>query len=120
MGSAEVSLRSILLHEFGHSLGLSHSREAGSIMYAFYQYDLPPKLSDDDVLAVQAVYGEFTCKICIFKVSFLQKLKMLTRSILPSSYVLWITSRIGTSAQFLTSLRACVFCSMRSVVNRVS
>lgn len=53
----EVSLRSVVMHELGHSIGLSHSQEEDSIMYSFYQYGLPPSLSYDDVLAVQTVYG---------------------------------------------------------------
>ncbi|VIO90959.1 Uncharacterized protein BM_BM4690 [Brugia malayi] len=53
----QVSLRSIVMHEFGHSIGLSHSHQEDSIMYAFYQYDLTPKLSYDDLLAVRTLYG---------------------------------------------------------------
>ncbi|VDN04768.1 unnamed protein product [Thelazia callipaeda] len=53
----QVSLRSIVTHEFGHSMGLSHSHDEDSVMYAFYQYDLVPKLSYDDLLAVHTLYG---------------------------------------------------------------
>ncbi|MCP9258565.1 hypothetical protein DINM_001592 [Dirofilaria immitis] len=52
-----VSLRAIAMHEFGHSIGLSHSQQEDSIMYSFYQYDLPPKLSYDDLLAARILYG---------------------------------------------------------------
>lgn len=45
------------MHEFGHSIGLSHSNQEDSVMYAFYQYDLPAKLSHDDLLAVRTLYG---------------------------------------------------------------
>lgn len=45
------------MHEIGHSLGLSHSQQEDSIMYSFYQYDLAPELSYDDILAVQSIYG---------------------------------------------------------------
>uniref|UniRef100_A0A0M3HUN8 ZnMc domain-containing protein n=1 Tax=Ascaris lumbricoides TaxID=6252 RepID=A0A0M3HUN8_ASCLU len=55
--SQQVSLRSIVMHEIGHSLGLSHSQQEDSIMYSFYQYDLAPELSYDDILAVQSIYG---------------------------------------------------------------
>ncbi|KHN84731.1 Matrix metalloproteinase-25 [Toxocara canis] len=54
---SEVSLRSIMMHEIGHSLGLSHSQQQDSIMYSFYQYDLPPQLSYDDIVAIQSIYG---------------------------------------------------------------
>ncbi|OZC05601.1 Hemopexin, partial [Onchocerca flexuosa] len=47
------------MHEFGHSIGLSHSQQKDSIMYSFYQYDLLPKLSYDDLLAVRTLYGDF-------------------------------------------------------------
>jgi len=47
-----------LVHELGHSLGLRHSREAGSVMAPFYQ-GWRPKLSlgNDDIEAIQDLYG---------------------------------------------------------------
>lgn len=57
----EISIRSVVMHELGHSIGLSHSQEEDSVMYSFYQYDLPPRLSYDDILAVHTVYGTWIC-----------------------------------------------------------
>ncbi|XP_043202429.1 matrix metalloproteinase-2-like isoform X1 [Amphibalanus amphitrite] len=48
-------------HEFGHSLGLSHSDDQRSLMAPFYKS--PPRdggtnvLREDDVLGIQALYG---------------------------------------------------------------
>lgn len=49
------------MHEIGHSLGLSHSDQEDSIMYSFYQYDLVPTLSYDDIFAIQSIYGMKFC-----------------------------------------------------------
>jgi len=57
--SREVtSLFAVAVHEFGHSLGLSHSTEKSSLMYPWYSmvpqdYALP----DDDKQAIQHLYG---------------------------------------------------------------
>lgn len=61
--SNQVSLRSVVMHELGHSLGLSHSQHEDSIMYSFYQYDLPPSLSYDDIIAVQSIYGRGNAEV---------------------------------------------------------
>ena len=48
-------------HEFGHSLGLSHSDDNGALMAPFYRgYEVKPKLNEDDVKAIQALYGKKT------------------------------------------------------------
>lgn len=52
-----------MMHEIGHSLGLSHSQQQDSIMYSFYQYDLPPQLSYDDIVAIQSIYGAFEVRL---------------------------------------------------------
>ncbi len=55
------SVFAVALHEFGHSLGLSHSSVEGSLMFPWYSgapsdYLLP----EDDRLAVQHLYGKAT------------------------------------------------------------
>uniref|UniRef100_A0A158R5E0 ZnMc domain-containing protein n=1 Tax=Syphacia muris TaxID=451379 RepID=A0A158R5E0_9BILA len=52
-----ISLRAIVLHELGHSLGLAHSDDVHSIMYAFYQHSLPPELTPTDIHSIQSLYG---------------------------------------------------------------
>lgn len=53
-----TSLFAVAAHEFGHSLGLSHSSVQGALMYPWYQ-GLPPdfELPDDDRFAIQQLYG---------------------------------------------------------------
>ena len=46
-------------HEFGHSLGLSHSDQYKALMAPFYRgYESKVRLDEDDVTAVQALYGK--------------------------------------------------------------
>jgi len=54
-----TSLFAVAVHEFGHSLGLSHSTERSSLMFPWYSsipqdYSLPK----DDLEAIQYLYGE--------------------------------------------------------------
>ncbi|XP_043927703.1 collagenase 3-like [Protopterus annectens] len=49
----------VAVHEFGHSLGLDHSSYTTSIMYPIYQYISKSnfRLSYDDILGIQSLYG---------------------------------------------------------------
>ena len=52
-----------LAHEIGHSLGLSHSDVSPSIMAPFYRgYEPSLSLKDDDIKAIQNLYGPFMPK----------------------------------------------------------
>lgn len=45
-------------HEFGHSLGLSHSSIPGSLMFPWYQgWKANFQLPNDDREAIQILYG---------------------------------------------------------------
>ena len=60
-GSEEsgTSLLQTAAHEFGHSLGLSHSDQPAALMAPFYRGDQGHvALDQDDITAVQALYGE--------------------------------------------------------------
>ncbi|CAB4059170.1 MMP14 [Lepeophtheirus salmonis] len=46
-------------HEFGHSLGLSHSKTHEALMAPFYRgYDPKLKLDGDDIKAIETLYGK--------------------------------------------------------------
>ncbi|KAM9321359.1 collagenase 3-like [Gastrophryne carolinensis] len=49
----------VAAHEFGHSLGLEHSRDPGSLMYPVYTYSDMSSfiLPEDDVQGIQELYG---------------------------------------------------------------
>ncbi|GFQ67428.1 matrix metalloproteinase-24 [Trichonephila clavata] len=53
-----TNLFQVAAHEFGHSLGLSHSDVKASLMAPFYRgYEPSFSLDEDDILGIQALYG---------------------------------------------------------------
>lgn len=53
-----TNLFQVAAHEFGHSLGLSHSDVRSSLMAPFYRgFDPTFQLDEDDILGIQALYG---------------------------------------------------------------
>jgi len=51
-----TDLDTVALHEAGHTLGLDHSDDASSVMYAFYGGALRT-LTDDDIGGIRSLYG---------------------------------------------------------------
>ncbi|XP_053312476.1 matrix metalloproteinase-18-like [Spea bombifrons] len=58
-GSNGYNLFLVAAHEFGHSLGLSHSNNPDALMYPTYHYTDPSEyqLPEDDVNGIQSLYG---------------------------------------------------------------
>ncbi|KAM8904266.1 collagenase 3 [Spinachia spinachia] len=55
--SSEYNLFLVASHEFGHALGMDHSRDPGALMFSVYSYSTGFPLSEDDIAGIQALYG---------------------------------------------------------------
>ncbi|KAK7602622.1 hypothetical protein V9T40_008211 [Parthenolecanium corni] len=54
-----TNLFRVAVHEFGHSLGLEHSKVRGAVMYPFYTgADSDFQFHPDDIDGIQTIYGE--------------------------------------------------------------
>nr|XP_014271579.2 collagenase 3-like [Halyomorpha halys] len=53
-----TNLFQVAVHEFGHSLGLSHSEKKSAVMYPTHRYKPNFKLDDDDIAGIQSLYGK--------------------------------------------------------------
>lgn len=62
--SIAYNLFIVAAHELGHALGMSHSSDAGALMYPVYSYANGYPLSEDDIEGIQALYGGKTYSIC--------------------------------------------------------
>jgi hypothetical protein len=57
-GSPNMDLRSVVTHEFGHALGLSHSAERAAVMFSDYTTGtLKRTLAADDIDGLVGLYG---------------------------------------------------------------
>uniref|UniRef100_A0A4X2L6M8 Matrix metallopeptidase 8 n=1 Tax=Vombatus ursinus TaxID=29139 RepID=A0A4X2L6M8_VOMUR len=65
MGSSGYNLFLVAAHEFGHSLGLSHSTDPGALMFPTYSFSEPRAyiLPQDDINGIQFLYGHSTNSI---------------------------------------------------------
>ena len=57
---SDYNLFLVAAHEFGHSLGLSHSTDPGALMYPNYAYREPStySLPQDDINGIQTINGK--------------------------------------------------------------
>lgn len=53
-----ILLLNVAAHEFGHLLGLEHSRKQGALMAPYYNPNVAAPVHDDDVLRIRGLYGK--------------------------------------------------------------
>ncbi|XP_050977695.1 collagenase 3-like isoform X1 [Labeo rohita] len=68
----------VAAHEFGHSLGLSHSNVRGALMFPTYSFTDPDRFSlpSDDIRGIQSLYGK---RMIFKKTSTIFKLKLFSQ-----------------------------------------
>ena len=80
----------IVLHEFGHSLGLGHSANSDAVMYFAARRMMGPGtglLTPDDIAGMQTIYGAGTGSVTPLSVPEPTTAGLLLLSALPSSVV---------------------------------
>ncbi len=59
-GQRGILMENVACHEFGHLLGLDHSRISTALMAPYYSPNVPKPVDNDDVKRIVALYGRAT------------------------------------------------------------